>query len=79
MDAVELYLSHTPTEWLVQRVLAVVDPWGDERADKRAALNTMTAAGQFDMEVFRALTSYTDGSMKPEEVGPAAMRQALEG
>jgi len=60
MHWVEVYESHTPYEWLVQQVLAAVDPWGDERADIRAAHNTQWAtAGEFDrQEAFDQLRNY---------------------
>lgn len=82
MDWVEVYESHTPYEWLVQQVLAVVDPWGDDRDDLRAAVNTMAAipAGDFDRNEFReSLRSYLKINEQPEEsVGPAGLRMMLE-
>lgn len=40
---IDVYESHNPYEWMVQKCLAAVDPWGDERADLRAAYNTVYA------------------------------------
>ena len=40
-DWVKVYNSHSPYEWLLQVGLSKVDPWGDDRADQRAA--TMAA------------------------------------
>lgn len=60
MEWVEVYESHTPYEWLVQQVLAALDPWGDDRADMRAANNTLaTLTGEFDREeMFDQLQHY---------------------
>lgn len=61
-DWLTLYESHTPFEWQLQEVLAVVDPWGDDRDDLRAAVNTMVAlpvGEDVDRgEVMDALTGY---------------------
>jgi hypothetical protein len=40
-DWIAVYESHTPLEWMVQLCLSYVDPWGDDRADLRAAFNTV--------------------------------------
>ena len=37
----DVFESHSPYEWAVQRAMETVDPWGDKRADERAAWNTM--------------------------------------
>ena len=29
MDWVEIYEAHTPYEWAMQKMLMLVDPWGD--------------------------------------------------
>jgi hypothetical protein len=43
-DWIKVYESHTPYEWMVQVCLArIVDPWGDDRADWRAAINTVNS------------------------------------
>lgn len=82
MDWVAIYESHTPYEWLVQQCLAVVDPWGDDRDDLRAAVNTMATfpAGDFDRNEFmQSLRAYLKIHEQPEQaVGPAAMRMMLE-
>lgn len=61
-DWLSFYESHTPFEWQLQETLAVVDPWGDERDDLRAAVNTMIAIPHSDevdrMEVMEHLTGY---------------------
>lgn len=56
----DVYESHTEYEWLVQKVLAKVDPWGDDRADMRAANNTVwSTPGEFDrQEAFDELRHY---------------------
>ena len=60
MDWVEVYESHTPYEWRVQQILAVIDPWGDDRADLRAAHTTLwSTPGEFDRdEAFDQLRNY---------------------
>ena len=81
MDWVEVYESHTPYEWLTQQALAVVDPWGDDRADMRAAINTIAVRGDGDSqsEVMDVLLGYLEINKRPEPtVGPAAMRAAME-
>lgn len=40
MDWVRIYELHNSYEWAVQRILNCVDPWGDNRADMRQAVNT---------------------------------------
>lgn len=77
---VEIYESHTPYEWLMQRTLAAVDPWGDDRDDLRAALNTLANyPGTGDkQELLQALLGYIEINKAAEHVGPADMRRALE-
>jgi len=80
MDWVEVYESHTPYEWQVQRALAIVDPWGDDRDDLRLAINTIAARGGGDNagEVLDVLTGYLPINKSEATVGPAAMRAAME-
>lgn len=61
-------------------MLAVVDPWGDERDDLRAALNTLaTIPGAANHnEVMSALVGYLKINEVKDTVGPAQMRAALE-
>ena len=82
LDWVEVYESHTPYEWLVQECLAIVDPWGDDRDDMRAAINTMAAlpAGDYDRDEVRdALVAYLKINEREQVLGPDAIRAAIEG
>jgi len=80
MDWVAVYESHTPYEWQIQRALAIVDPWGDDRDDLRAAINTIAVRGNGDNadEVMSVLTGYLPINRHEETVGPAAIRAAME-
>lgn len=40
MDWVRIYESHNAYEWGLQKIRAVVDPWGDDRAEFSRAVNT---------------------------------------
>lgn len=40
MDWVRVYESHNEYEWALQWALMITEPWGDDRADLRAAVNT---------------------------------------
>lgn len=40
MEWVEVFGEHTPFEWQLQIARSIVDPWGDDRADTRAQINT---------------------------------------
>ena len=40
MDWVKVYESHNEYEWRMQIALMQVEPWGEDRADYRAAMNT---------------------------------------
>lgn len=42
---VEVWESHTPYEWMLQEVLAVVEPWGERRADIRGAVHALAVCG----------------------------------
>jgi hypothetical protein len=75
---VEIYESHTPYEWKLQRARAIVDPWGVDRDDRRAALNTM-ASHPIEEETFDLLKGCgLKINEHEEEVGPAQMRALLE-
>lgn len=78
MDWVHVRESHTPYEWKIQRALSIVDPWGDERADRRAALNTM-AAHPIDEETAQSLKGcFLKINDREEEAGPEQIRALLE-
>lgn len=76
-----VYESHTPYEWAVQTALSIVDPWGDDRADLRAAVNTMALypAPEGREEAAASLTGYLKINQRVETVGPAALQALLEG
>lgn len=40
MDWVRVFESHNEYEWAMQIALNTVEPWGEDRADFRAAMNT---------------------------------------
>lgn len=84
---VKVYEDHTPYEWAVQLALAAIEPWGEDRADLRAAVNTAQLVasnrtepmedGKFTAMV-RSLARYLKCHEDPHQVvGPKAMRQAL--
>ena len=77
MDWVKVYEDHTPYEWWMQKLLAIADPWGDERSDLRAATNSMIhVSGDVDREkTFENLRHYLASNQEPERViGPDEMR-----
>lgn len=76
-----MYESHTPYEWMVQVCLAAVDPRGDDRADLRAAFNTVKAMKIEDeavaRDVFNSLRDYVttdDENQLYDEDALAAVR-----
>ena len=75
-----MFESHTPYEWKVQRALMIVDPWGDERADMRAAYNTLATSpvADEDGEMLAALLGYLKINERDTNAGPADMRRAME-
>lgn len=77
-DWIRVYESHTPYEWKVQVALSIVDPWGDDRADRRAALNTIKAHPIDDEAIPVLLGCGLKINEHEEEVGPAQMRALLE-
>ncbi len=78
MDWVAVYESHSPYEWIVQVALSIVDPWGDDRDDLRAETNTLAIVAQTNESLLR-LTNYLKIHERQDAVGPAAMRQMIEG
>ena len=81
-DWVDVYESHTPYEWQLQKILAVVDPWGDDRADLRTATNTMAVipGGEYDrQQLMDSLVGYLKINEREEpSAGPAGIRMMLE-
>lgn len=62
----------------MQRALSIVDPWGDDRADRRAALNTV-AAHPVEEEAAETLKGCgLKINEHQEEVGPEQIRLLLE-
>lgn len=78
MDWVEVYESHTPYEWITQVALSIVDPWGDDRDDLRAETNTLAVVAQ-TQESLERLTNYLAIHERDHTVGPATIRQLMEG
>ncbi len=71
-DWVKVYDSHTPHEWAVQVALAAVDPWGDDRADLRAANNSLhmilsQAFGKVDQQAIDKLAVALQHYLKVQE------------
>lgn len=69
--------EHTPFEWNVQIARSLVEPWGEERADLRAARNTTQlllaqAVEQLDdeeaAELCNTLRFYLKSNQQPETV-----------
>ncbi len=73
-----IYEDHTPYEWLIQAALSEVDPWGDDRADLRAEVNTLAALAP-DEDSLGRLRSYLAIHEEMEPLGPGQMRQLIEG
>ena len=59
MAWVEMFESHTPYEWRMQQARAIVDPWGEDRADVRSQINTsqLIAASQPENTELRDATA----------------------
>lgn len=65
----------------MQLILSYVDPWGDDRADLRAAINSL-ATGQWSedadrKEIFKSLKSYLGFDEEPDEIefNPEALKK----
>lgn len=77
---------HTPQEWALQLAAESIDPYGEERDDMRAAINTanIIASNSVDVsseqmgEMIDGLRSYLSvNQIKPEVVGAAAIRRLM--
>ena len=78
MAWVEIYESHTHYEWRVQKALSIVDPWGDDRADQRAYVNTLAALDPSEESLESARQCGLKINEHEEEAGPAQIRALLE-
>lgn len=78
MDWVRVYDSHTLYEWTVQTALNIVDPWGDDRADMRSEAHALAVIGPCE-ETIENLHGFIEINRQEPEVGPAVIRQLLEG
>ncbi len=66
-DWIDFRDAHTNYEWAVQEAANIVEPFGEERADMRMAMNTMQIVASLNpqmsdetfQEVFRLLRNYT--------------------
>jgi hypothetical protein len=83
LDAIKVYEDHTPYEWRLQECLAAVDPWGDDRADLRAAVHTINtmplSEGDNVDEIFERLRNYVTTDSEDDiydEDALAAVRDA---
>ena len=68
----KLYKSHSPAEWAMQKAMAIVEPFGENRADQRAAINTIASGIKISEEnideVYEYLTNYTGDEDDQEEL-----------
>lgn len=66
----------------MQQCLDIVDPWGDDRDDLRAAINTMavlpTTNGNARQETMTALLGYLKINQQDEIAGPNQVRAFIE-
>lgn len=66
----------------MQQCLDIVDPWGDDRDDLRAAINTMavlpTTDGNARQETMAALLRYLKINQHDEIAGPNQVRAFIE-
>lgn len=85
-DWIKLYESHNEYEWALQQLLALLDPWGDERADFRAAVNTATQIAsqqtEPDMDAMlrqiEALRRYVPADSDDQSENPETLRKISE-
>lgn len=88
-DWLDVYVSHTPYEWSVQCALADVEPWGEDREDFRAAVNTLRIvmclatkelSEQEIINVLNGLRFYLKCNQVTEEIAdPKLVKRILEG
>lgn len=81
--------EHTPYEWAMQQAMFLVEPYGEDRADLRAAHNTIAMclaqasampSEEVIAEVENALRFYLQCNQPEEEVhGPGITRKLMEG
>jgi len=79
----ELAAELTPRDLAELQAYYLVEPWGPERDDLRAAMNTLTLTGawtelseQAREEIVRHLTSYTGDAPAERPASPNAMAAA---
>lgn len=85
-DWIRVYESHTEYEWALQQLRARLMPWGEDRADFRAAMNTAAAIASQMVEpdteaigrTIEALRSYLPEGDGTETDDPATLRQIAE-
>ena len=76
LDFDRLYYELSPYELSVHLALFEIEPWGDDRADLRAALNTIKQVAAFTgesddnvlQEVFEGTARYLAVSKPPEKI-----------
>ena len=88
LDYVNVYREHTPHEWLVRKLLYQIEPFGEDRADLRAAVNTLRLVqmwaseplteSQCEQEI-NNLRFYLKVNQPPEIVLTPAQAQAMHG
>ena len=58
LDFWNVYAEMTPYEIAITQGLWNLEPWGDDRADLRDAVNTAVQSGVNDDEAFNSLNNY---------------------
>lgn len=75
--------EHSPYEWALQKALFAVEPWGEDRADLRAAVNTQQIVAAhgvaLDEDDFAKLRFYLKVNSPKQVLSPAQQRQLIEG
>jgi len=76
LDFDNVYYEMNPFEWSVHQALSIAEPWGEDRADLRAAINTVRQllANSNDPsedvieEELRSLSGYLGINRPPERI-----------
>jgi len=86
LDFDNVYYEMSPFEWSVHQALAVIEPWGEDRADLRAAVNTVRhliansnePSEDAIEEELRSLSGYLRINRPPERIlSPAEAAAAI--
>lgn len=85
LDFDNVYYELSPYEWSVHQALFVVEPWGEDRADLRAAVNTVRhllensseASDEVIQDEIQNLAGYLKINKPPERILSPAEIAAL--